>query len=60
MGILQSMFKCLNFSTNEEIIKILEDKINEQKYLLDLQDYDIKELEGILKEQNEYFSISLR
>jgi hypothetical protein len=62
MGILQSLFKCWNKDVNKLnsllYIKILEEKVEEQKTVIKELDIDIKELEFILKAQNEYLNVS--
>lgn len=55
MGILQSLSMCMGVK-NVDYIKLLEDKIEEQKNTIDEQNMEIQKLENILKAQNSYLS----
>tara|TARA_B110000908_G_C9953517_1_gene313594 strand:- start:410 stop:559 length:150 start_codon:yes stop_codon:yes gene_type:complete len=46
------------FENPDMYIKKLEDTANEQSTHLEIRDQDIKELEEMLKDQNDYLSLS--
>lgn len=59
MGITNSLLCCLgNSKIDREYVKLLENKIREHEIIIGERDQDIKELEDILKAQNEYLTFS--